>query len=327
MAFASVLGHQRIQALFDAALRQKRLRSALLFAGPEGVGKKMLALEVGRALVCKAGEGEPCGKCAPCSRAARGLHPDLLLVVPDGNSIKIEQVREAVREILGRPFEARARSFVFDDAHLMTEQAANALLKSLEEPPPTSHVFLVTASPQALLPTIRSRCQTVRFSALPLGLVETYLRERHQVPAEEAHLRAQLSGGSLRAALDFEADAYRGLRDSVLELLETLPGGSVLDRMAAAERLAEASEPELALTGFRSLLRDVVALRAGAGPEHLLNADLAPRLSRLAASPLGPRAAALAEAAAESRTALQAHANKLLALDALLDAVAGASGA
>lgn len=323
MAFASVLGHERIKRLFEGALRQGRLRSALLLAGPEGVGKKMLALEVGRALVCQSGDGEPCGRCAPCSRAARGLHPDLVLVVPDGNSIKIEQVRDVVREIQGRPFEARARCFVIDDAHLLTEQAANALLKSLEEPPPTSHVFLVTPSPQALLPTIRSRCQTLRFSALPLGLVETYLRERHEVPAEEAHLRAQLSGGSLRVALDFEADAYRGLRDSVLELLETLPGGSVLDRMAAAERLAEASEPELALTGFRSLLRDVVALRAGAGPDRLLNADLAPRLSRLAAGPLGPRAVALAEAAAEARTAIAAYANKLLALDALLDAVAG----
>lgn len=322
MAFASVLGHERIKRLFEVALRQQRLRSALLLTGPEGVGKKLLALQVGQALVCEAGDGEACGKCAPCSRAARGLHPDLVLLVPDGNSIKIEQVRDAVREIQGRPFEARARCFIIDDAHLMTEQASNALLKSLEEPPPTSHVLLVTPSPQALLPTIRSRCQTLRFSALPLHLVETELRERHQVKAAEAHLRAQLSGGSLRVALDFEADAYRGLRDSVLELLETLPGGSVLDRMAAAERLAEASEPELALTGFRSLLRDVAAIRAGAETSQLLNADLAPRLSRLAEGPLGPRALALAEAAADARAALEAYGNKLLALDTLLDAVA-----
>ena len=323
MAFASVLGHQRIKELFEAALRQRRLRSALLLAGPDGVGKKMLALEVGRALVCQSGDGEPCGRCAACSRSARGIHPDLQLVVPEGNSIKIEQVREVVREILGRPFEARARAFVIDDAHLMTEQAANALLKSLEEPPPTSHVFLVTASPQALLPTIRSRCQTLRFSGLPLGLIETHLRESSGIPAEEAHLRAQLSGGSLRAAFDFEADAYRGLRDSVLELLENR-GGSVLERMAAADRLAEAGEPALALTGFRSLLRDVAALSAGAEPERLLNADLAPRLSRLAAGPLGSRAGALAEAAGEARAALEVKANKQLTLDALLDALAAA---
>jgi DNA polymerase III delta prime subunit len=102
-------------------------------------------------------------------------------------------------------------AFVIDDADLMTEQASNALLKSLEEPPPTSHVFLVTASPQALLPTIRSRCQTLRFSGLPLGVIETHLRESPGIPAEEAHLRAHLSGGSLRAALDFE-HAYRASR-------------------------------------------------------------------------------------------------------------------
>ncbi len=325
MAFASVVGHDRIKRLFEAALRQHRLGSALLLAGPEGVGKKLLALQVGQALVCQVGNGEPCGECGPCGRAARGLHPDLVLLVPDGNSIKIDRVRDAVREIQGRPFEARARGFVIDDAHLLTEQASNALLKSLEEPPPSSHVFLVTSSPQALLPTIRSRCQTLRFSALPLALVEKELRDRHQVPAAEAHLRALLSGGSLRVALDFEADAYRGLRDSVLDLLETLPGGSVLDRLAAGERLAEVDDPGLALTGIRSLLRDLVALRAGAEATQLLNPDLAPRLSRLAQGPLGPHAVALAEAASEARAALEAYGNKLLALDRLLDAIAEAA--
>src|SRR6185295_17465602 len=108
--------------------------------------------------------------------------------------------------------EGRARAFVVDDAHLMTEEASNALLKSLEEPPPTSHVMLVTASPQALLPTIRSRCQTLRIGALPAPLIEAHLREVG-IDADDAQLRASLSGGSLAQALAFESSGYRGVRD------------------------------------------------------------------------------------------------------------------
>jgi DNA polymerase-3 subunit delta' len=178
MAFAEVLGHERLRDLLARAVAQRRLPPALLFSGPSGVGKRVLALAVGRALLCERGDGDPCDRCATCSRAARGLHPDAVLVEPSGSplSIKIEQVRDAVREIAGKPFEGRARTFVVDEAHLLTEQAQNALLKSLEEPPATSHVVLVTPSPQALLPTIRSRCQVLRFSPLPQALLEKHLR-------------------------------------------------------------------------------------------------------------------------------------------------------
>ena len=128
MTFASILGHDRIKGLLSRGLRQRRLPPALLFAGAEGVGKKTLALAVGRALLCRRSDGDACGECGPCRRAERGVHPDLFLVEPVTSAIKIEQVREAVREIQGRPFEAPARAFVIDDAHALTEQAANALL-------------------------------------------------------------------------------------------------------------------------------------------------------------------------------------------------------
>jgi DNA polymerase-3 subunit delta' len=330
MAFASILGHQRLRALLARAVAHRRLPPALLFSGPSGVGKKTLALAVGRALLCEKGGGDACDACASCGRAARRLHPDVLLVEPDGLSIKIEQVRDAVREIAGRPFEGHARAFVFDEAHLLTEQAQNALLKSLEEPPASSHVFLVTASPQALLPTIRSRCQTLRFSPLPQSVLETHLRESSGLPADEARLRAALSGGSLGAALAFESEVWRDLRLELLEMLERLDGAGALGRMDAAQRLAEMDDPVLALTALRSLLRDLAALRAGS--PALLNADVAGRLQDLAGGPLGERAAQMARAAGETRDALEGKitgtnlrrgpANALLAFDVLMDALA-----
>jgi DNA polymerase III subunit delta' len=322
MRFADVLGHDRIKKLLQEALQRNRLPGSLLFTGPEGVGKRTLALAAARALLCDTRSGEACNACPPCNRTAKGLHPDLFVLEPEGTtvkSIKIEPVRDLVREIVARPFEGPARAFVIDDAHLMTEQAQNALLKSLEEPPATSHVMLVTAAPQALLTTIRSRCQTLRLGGLPASQVEGYLRERQGLAAEEARLRAALASGSLAAALSFEAGTYQTLRDGLLGLLERLPRLGPIERMQEAESLADADDVGETLTALRTLLRDVAAVVAGSSPGSLLNADIVPRLQALAAGPLGSRAAELAESVGESREALRVNANRLLSMDVLMD--------
>ena len=325
MAFADVLGHERIRDLLGRALASGRLPPALLFVGPRGVGKRTLALAVARALLCPDGasQGDACGKCPACHRSGKALHPDLFLAEPEGATLtlKIERVRDLVREIDARPFEASARAIVIDDAHTMTEQAQNALLKSLEEPPPTSHVFLVTPSPQTLLPTIRSRCQTLRLGPLPAALLEATLAERLSLSPAEARLRVSVSAGSLGQALAFEGETYGALRD---ELLKTMAGWGrggvgVVDRQDAAESLGERDDLIPALGVLRTLLRDVAALAAGARPETLLNADIADSLAPLAASPLGARAAALAEATGETLFGLKGNASKVLSLDVLLD--------
>jgi DNA polymerase-3 subunit delta' len=322
MAFPDVLGHDRVKALLSRALRERRVPPAMLLAGPEGVGKRVLALTVARGLLCEAGGDDPCERCPACRRAQRGLHPDLVLVEPATTAIKIEQVRDAVREIGGRPFEGRSRAVVVDGAHLMTEQAQNALLKSLEEPPPTSHVLLVTPSPQALLPTVRSRCQLLRLGPLPQGLLARHLEERLRLGPEEARLRAALANGSLGAALAFESDAYRERRERLLTLLERLGEHGPLERMEAAERLSDADgeDPDAALLTLRTLLRDVAALRHSGGA---LNADVADRLAALARGPLGERATTLAEAVGEAQEALSGNANRLLTFDLLMETLAG----
>jgi DNA polymerase-3 subunit delta' len=322
VAFDGVIGHERVRALLSRALREGRVPPALLFTGPSGVGKKALALALGRGLLCEGALGDACGRCPGCSRAGRGLHPDFRLVEAAGAAIKIEQVREVVREIQGRPFEGRARAFVIDDAHLMTEQAQNALLKSLEEPPASSHVFLVTPAPQALLTTIRSRCQVLKLGPLPQGLLAAELEKRLGVEPEEARLRAALASGSLGAALAFESEGFRARRESLLTLLEGVASAGALERMEAAEALEDSDDPDAALTTLHTLLRDILTLNLSDGTSAILNADVRERLAPLSRGPLGARAAVLAEAVTEAQEALAGNANKLLTYDLLVDTLA-----
>src|SRR5262245_44530843 len=358
MAFADVLGHERVKSLLDRAIGSGRVPHALLFAGPEGVGKRTLALAFARALICeKGGRGGPCEECIHCRRVLRAiagidesrvaaakegrkaedaaafnfrLHPDVVLVEPPARGRRPEilsaQAEDLVRETYKAPFEARARVFVIDDAHALCAgsmvTAANALLKSLEEPPPRAYFVLVTAQPQALLPTIRSRCQTLRLGPLPLELVVERL-VKDGLPQEEALLRASLSGGSLGAALELDSEAWRAEREALVSLLEEVLELGTIGRLQAADRLRELEDARRALTMLRALIRDVAALRAGASDGQLLNADVTARLRRLASGPLGERAPELGEAVAQAREALAGYANEAITFDELVDRLAG----
>jgi DNA polymerase-3 subunit delta' len=319
MGFADILGHDRVKGLLARALTLGRFPPSLLLAGPPGVGKRTTALVAAAALLCENGGGDACGRCPTCSRVSRGIHPDVIVLEPKGATIKIDEVRDLVREIGALPFEARVRAFVVDEADLLTDQAANALLKSLEEPARTSHVMLVSSSPQALLPTIRSRCQLLRFGPLPTPLLERHLRDHAGLDETEARLRAVLCEGSLGDALAFETEGYRATRDEVLRILES--GGKMggLDRLEAAERLADLDSPQLALTALRSLLRDLAVARVLGPAEWFLNADVADRVKALAGSDVAVRAIALAEQAEEMRLAIRGNANKLISMDVLVD--------
>lgn len=160
----SVKGHQtQIEHLLHS-IKQNRLASSFLFVGPSGVGKKMVAKGLAQYLNCK-NSPPPCGHCPLCLRLEKGVFEDLILVEPNEPQIKIEQIREIIK-ILSLKNWGNYRIIIVDDAHLMTIQASNALLKSLEEPPPSTYFFLITNSEHSILPTIRSRCLLIRFGQL-----------------------------------------------------------------------------------------------------------------------------------------------------------------
>lgn len=203
MSFARVRGHERPLRLLRRVLAAGRLPHALLFSGPEGVGKRLAALELARALNCAVGDPpgtrDACGACSSCRMAGGEAHPDILLLEPEGRWLKIAQVREAERHAALTPYAGRRRVIIVDGAEAMTLEAANAFLKTLEEPPGGAVIILVSAAPATLPPTVRSRCQEVRFGPLPDAVVVELLEADGLGPGE-ARRAAALAGGSVGVA-------------------------------------------------------------------------------------------------------------------------------
>ena len=220
MAFREVVGHRDRLRLISSAVDRESLPPSLLFVGPDGVGKRLVATALAQAFNCTAlvrsassGDSFPvdgCGQCSACIRIAKGSHPDVPIVEPRvlrGESernrvpLDVDRVREVLREVMYRPFEGRRRVIVFNDADRLTNAAQSALLKMLEEPPDSLQCVLITARPDVLLPTVRSRCP--RFTFGQLGTVEVWdaLVRVHGYDKSKAQTAAASAGGSLGRAL------------------------------------------------------------------------------------------------------------------------------
>jgi DNA polymerase-3 subunit delta' len=203
MSFSQIQGQNSAIQILRQALIHGRLAHAYVLAGPEGVGKRLTALTLAKAMNCLAPPepGEACDGCASCLKIHSRNHADVVQIEPDGDFIKIDQVRELQRQLRFRPLEGGRRACILDSAERMNEAAANALLKTLEEPPAETHLFLVTARPHRLLPTILSRCQWVKFKPLSRGHLAQILRSVSSLSEEQALFYASLSGGSAAQAL------------------------------------------------------------------------------------------------------------------------------
>src|SRR6188768_1773682 len=227
MSLDAVVGHRRLVTLLSRAIARDTLPPALLLAGPAGIGKKRVALALGQAINCTAPrssdglERDACGACASCRRIARGVHPDVVVVAPgDSGSIKLEVVRPVIDQANYRPFEARRRVVIIDEADALVPQAQSALLKTLEEPPSASIFMLVSSLPDALLPTVRSRCPRIRFAPLTAPEVAFALVRDHEYAREDAIAVATDSEGSIGRALAAQAADLIDAREAAQRLLE-----------------------------------------------------------------------------------------------------------
>lgn len=301
LPFPRVVGHEEARQGLAAAVRAGRAAGSLLLTGPEGVGRRTLAKELAKALGCQrldeAGASFPCGACGHCGRVERGTSGDYVVVEPPGQSIGIEQVQGLLEELALAPVEARVRTFVIAPADVMTEDAQNALLKGLEEPPARALLVLVAGSEDDLLPTIVSRCRLVRLGPLPEPRVLEVL-ERAGLDPADARERARWAAGSPGRALSDEAQAVARLASDAVAAFAA--GHAYSDPMGTVDRLAklvDAGAAEAAarrtriialLAALGRALRDALVLRAtssgrdGAGVPRLSGAEGAD-VARLAA--------------------------------------------
>ncbi len=337
--FEDLAGNENIQAILRRSIAESRLPNSMLFAGPEGVGKREFALEIARAMVCKSGIGA-CGNCPNCLRVGtiaipeastenKDLfkkviytdHIDVGMVVPYKRYILVESIRDLERAAYFSPYEAGARVFIIDDAHKMNDNAANALLKTLEEPAATTHIILVTSSPDSLLQTIRSRCQVFRFEPIAKSLVRDTLLNTQQISHEDAELAASVSGGSVGKALAIDAAKYRVLRRSMLDALAVVAGRGGRDRLfALSEELTDAKNKddyEESFTVLQDLIHDAWLAANNADTHQLRNADIAPQIQLIADEIPASKLADWIREIELLREGLEVNINKRIATDAL----------
>ena len=316
------IGHDWARAMLERAA-QARPSHAYLFSGPAQVGKRTLAIDFARALNCTtSGAGfpaKPCGQCRSCRLIAAGQHPDVRLVepAPDKTDITTEQIGELLGELALKPYEGRYRFALIDPFEDTNAFSANKLLKTLEEPEAHVVFLLIALSLDAVLPTIRSRCQQITLRPLPVGLVESALRARDVEP-ERARLLARLSGGRIGWALSAAADEeLLSRRSALLEELLAVPMLGIAERIDRAGRLAAKETVQPALDLWLSWWRDLLLVK-GDCADALLNVDFVDRLQRDAAVlDLGAIERYIVAIQA-ARTQLDQNVNARLALEVLL---------
>ena len=302
--FSWIRDQDEVLLRLRAAVRADRVAQAYLFHGPPGVGKTRAALGLAQALNCVAADG-PCGSCRPCRKVAGLIHPDVRLLFPSTReedsqpedlakrladygadrydrldyarnaSIGIDRIRELKAEAAKSLAEGRRRVYILCGANRMLEEAAQSALKLIEEPPPDTHLILVAEEPAALLPTIVSRCQQVRFRALPRRTIEEILISEGKLEGNAARLIASLSNGSLGRALDLKDErSIVRTRDAVVELMQVRPDAAQIRESVRQE--GARWDPSSARRHVELLLmwcHDLLAIKYGLGEDCLSNPD------------------------------------------------------
>lgn len=262
--FPRIVGQRRAKILLFKSLSSGKIPHAYFFTGPDGVGKKMVASEVARILNCKEnGLYSGCGRCSSCKKIAGGNHPDYHVESPVKGVIKIERVRELCKSLSYPPFESAQRVIVIEDVHAMRAEAANSLLKTLEEPPEGNILILTAEMSKNTLPTIRSRCQVIPFFPLTDQETEKILCEQYDVDQQEGMVLARLAEGSPGKALVFRKTQMIDTWKRTIALLDNQQyrhDKYVGNVMKMADEIAELKDDIPAFLGLLKLwLQDTIS--------------------------------------------------------------------
>lgn len=274
--FTQIIGHDRIIKHLQVAISADKISHAYIFHGEEGMGKKTLALAFAKTLQCIERKYYPCNICKSCKQSDSNNHPDILWITHEKASIGVDDIRAQVNaDIQVKPYQGPYKIYIIDDADKMTENAQNALLKTIEEPPEYAIILLLACSTQSLLPTILSRCVVLDLKPIDKQLVKEYLMGKLQIPDYVAEIAADFSGGNVGKAIRYaSSDDFESKKEDIFHILRYIEEMELHEIIAGIKTI---SENKSSINDYIDLMmlwfRDVLMLKATNDPNLLLFKD------------------------------------------------------
>lgn len=278
-SFKDVVGHKDIIRYIEQAVKEEKVSHAYILNGEKGSGKKLLANLFAMSLQCQnlQEDGDACGECQSCKQAAHGNQPDIKIISHEKpGSISVDEIREQInQDIVIKPYSSKYKVYIMPDADLMTVQAQNALLKTLEEPPHYAVILLLTENAEVLLPTIRSRCVMLKLRNIKDALVKKYLMEQKNIPDYKADVCVAFAQGNLgRAIMLAESEHFNEIKEESVQLLKHINDMELYEIEEAIKRM---SAYKLDVTDYLDIMaiwyRDVLLFKATMDPERVVFSD------------------------------------------------------
>lgn len=274
--FKDVIGHEKVIEHLKTALNKQKVSHAYIFQGEPGSGKKMLAGLFAQTLQCEEHGEEPCGKCKSCLQAISNNHPDIIKVTHEKASMGVDDIRTQVNNDIGiKPYSSQYKIYIIDDADKMTEQAQNAILKTIEEPPSYAVIMLLVSNINKLLPTILSRCVTLNLKPVSERKIEEFLMQEYQVPDYNAQISAKFSQGNVGKAIRYSnSQEFIESKDRILHLLKYADSMQVYELL---EGIKDLGERKLEIYDYIDMMvlwyRDILLYKVTKNPNLLLFRD------------------------------------------------------